>query len=98
MPQKYFVERIAGNSAEVHVLVPPGRSPATYEPTPKQVTALGRPLDRKYQQGARAFSAGQLLVFFPRLESTLPAAFFVFAAAVMTPILVIAGFASTPRS
>jgi len=41
MPQKYFVERIAGGLAEVHVMVPPGRSPATYEPTPKQVSSLG---------------------------------------------------------
>jgi len=41
MPRKYFVERITGDLAEVHVMVPPGRSPATYEPTPKQVSILG---------------------------------------------------------
>jgi zinc transport system substrate-binding protein len=41
LPQSYFVERIAGDHAKVSVLVPPGRSPATYEPNPKQVTELG---------------------------------------------------------
>lgn len=41
-PQAYFVDRIAGARAEVQVLVPPGSSPATYEPTPQQMLALGR--------------------------------------------------------
>lgn len=41
LPQSYFVERITGDYAKVSVLVPPGRSPATYEPAPKQVTELG---------------------------------------------------------
>lgn len=42
LPQACFVERIGGNAVEVQVLVGPGRSPATYEPTPKQMAALGR--------------------------------------------------------
>ena len=41
LPQKYFVEKIAGNRLIVEVLVSPGKSPATYEPTPQQVTDLG---------------------------------------------------------
>ena len=41
MPRKYFVEHIGGDVAEVHVMVPPGQSPATCEPTPKQVSVLG---------------------------------------------------------
>src|SRR6056297_635350 len=41
LPQSYFVERITGDFAKINVLVPPGRSPATYDPTPKQVSALG---------------------------------------------------------
>jgi len=41
-PQAYFVERIGGERVEVHVLVPPGTSPATYEPSPRQMVALGR--------------------------------------------------------
>lgn len=39
-PQAYFVERVAGEHARVEVLVPPGQSPATYEPTPTQMAAL----------------------------------------------------------
>ncbi len=37
LPQKQFVERIAGDRARVIVLVPPGASPHTHEPTPKQL-------------------------------------------------------------
>lgn len=39
-PQKYFVERIAGDAVEVNVLIPPGASPATYEPTLAQLASL----------------------------------------------------------
>ncbi len=39
-PQAYFVERIAGERVRIEVLVPPGQSPATYEPTPTQMAAL----------------------------------------------------------
>jgi zinc transport system substrate-binding protein len=39
-PQKYFVERVGGQFVEVEELVAPGRSPATYEPTPKQMARL----------------------------------------------------------
>jgi zinc transport system substrate-binding protein len=35
MPQKEFVEAIAGDRAEVVVLVPPGADPHTYEPEPE---------------------------------------------------------------
>ena len=40
MPQKYITEQIAGKAYEVNVLVPPGASPATYEPTPRQLEKL----------------------------------------------------------
>lgn len=40
LPQEYFVERIGGNRVEVQTLVTPGSSPATYEPTPRQMAAL----------------------------------------------------------
>ena len=44
LPQKYFVERIAGESAnidfDIHVVIPPGHSPATYAPTPRQMKVL----------------------------------------------------------
>lgn len=42
LPQADFVTRIGGSSVDVSVLVGPGQSPATYEPTPKQMAALGQ--------------------------------------------------------
>jgi zinc transport system substrate-binding protein len=42
LPQRYFVERIGGDGVSVGVLVPPGASPATYEPKPEQLRALSR--------------------------------------------------------
>lgn len=40
LPQQYFIQRIAGEMAEVNVLIPPGASPATYEPTASQLSKL----------------------------------------------------------
>jgi zinc transport system substrate-binding protein len=40
LPQEYFVQRIAGDRARVNVMIPPGHSPATYEPTPRQMREL----------------------------------------------------------
>jgi zinc transport system substrate-binding protein len=40
LPQREFVQRIAGDLVRVEVLVLPGHSPATYEPTPRQMTRL----------------------------------------------------------
>jgi zinc transport system substrate-binding protein len=42
LPQAEFVHAIAGDRAEVIVLIPPGANPATYEPTADQLTALSR--------------------------------------------------------
>jgi len=42
LPQAYFVERIGGDRVEVTVMVPPGASPATYEPTASQMRDLSR--------------------------------------------------------
>ena len=42
LPQKYFVERVAGDSVKVEVMVRPGMSPGNYEPTPQQMNALAR--------------------------------------------------------
>lgn len=39
-PQRYFVERVGGAHVDVGVLLPPGRSPHTFEPTPKQMVEL----------------------------------------------------------
>jgi len=40
LPQAYFVERIAGPRARTMVLVGPGQSPHSYEPTPRQMAEL----------------------------------------------------------
>ncbi len=40
LPQKYFVEKIAGDRLNINVMIPPGASPVTYEPTPKQMKEL----------------------------------------------------------
>lgn len=40
LPQQTFVEKIGGRHVKVVVLVPPGKSPATHEPTPQQVAAV----------------------------------------------------------
>lgn len=41
-PQAFLVEWLAGDLVQVEVMLPPGASPATYEPTPKQMVALER--------------------------------------------------------
>lgn len=40
-PQKYILERIAGESLEIAVLVKPGADPHAYEPTPGQIRSAG---------------------------------------------------------
>ncbi len=42
VPQKYFVNQIAGDHVQVMVMVKPGSSPATYEPQPRQMAALSK--------------------------------------------------------
>jgi len=42
LPQKYFVEQIAGNLVQVNVLVPPGSSPHNYEVLPSQMKDLAK--------------------------------------------------------
>ena len=40
LPGKYFIEQIAGDLVEVNVMVPPGASPHTYEPSASQLARL----------------------------------------------------------
>jgi len=42
LPQAYFVERIGGGSFKASVLVGPGQSPHSYEPTPRQMADLAK--------------------------------------------------------
>lgn len=41
-PQAYFVERLGAERVSVTAMIPPGASPATYEPSAAQVRALGQ--------------------------------------------------------
>jgi len=41
LPQAYFVKRVGGPLVHVNVLVGPGQSPVTYEPSPRQMADLG---------------------------------------------------------
>ena len=41
-PQAFFAEKVGGDRISVHVLLPPGRNPATYAPTPAHVSQLTR--------------------------------------------------------
>lgn len=40
LPQKFFIEQIAGDFLQVNVILPPGSSPEDFEPTSKQMTEL----------------------------------------------------------
>jgi len=67
LPQKYFVERVGGEQVAVSVMVGSGQSPATYEPTPRQMTALS--------QARLYFSIGVAFedVWLKRIQATNPA-------------------------
>jgi zinc transport system substrate-binding protein len=39
-PQAFFIQKIAGDTADVTVLIPAGSSPATYTPKPSQLKAI----------------------------------------------------------
>lgn len=39
-PQRFVVQQLAGDLVRVEVMLPSGASPATYEPTPRQMAAL----------------------------------------------------------
>jgi len=42
LPQAWFVERLAGDAVQVQVLVGPGESPASFDPTPRRMAELSR--------------------------------------------------------
>ena len=63
LPQKFLVERVGGERVSVSVMVRPGLSPETYEPTPKQMAALEK--TRLYFRIAVPFES----VWIERLQS-----------------------------
>jgi zinc transport system substrate-binding protein len=42
VPQKTFVEKVCGDLVDVVVMIPPGNSPANYEPTPKEMEKFSK--------------------------------------------------------
>jgi zinc transport system substrate-binding protein len=42
IPQQYFIEQLAGELVDVNVMIPPGASPADYDPTVSQLEKLDR--------------------------------------------------------
>ncbi len=40
VPQETFIKKIAGELVDVVVMIPPGSSPANYQPSPKEMTAF----------------------------------------------------------
>ena len=42
LPQQYIVERIGGNQVNVNVMVKPGQSPETFEPSPKMMSLYSK--------------------------------------------------------
>ncbi len=71
LPQEYFVERIGGDRVQVQALVAPGSSPATYEPTPRQMAALseatilfriGVPFENAFVPKIEGMAKGLLIV------------------------------------
>lgn len=54
LPQKYFVEQIAGDLADVLVLIPPGSSPHSYDPSPRQMRDINQ-VDIYFYNGYLSF-------------------------------------------
>ena len=75
LPQKGWVEALAGDWVSVEVMVPPGQSPAIYEPTPQKMTRLN--------QAALYFSVGVPFeeTWLPRMQEASPGVRFVDAVA-----------------
>ena len=65
-PQAYFVERIGGDRVQVEVLVKPGQSPHTFEPTPQQMARLAE-AEVFFRIGVEFENT-----LMPRIQSTMP--------------------------
>jgi len=70
-PHKAFVEKIAGDTVDVRVIVPPGASPHTFEPTPKQMIEaakaklwfrVGESFEKKLSEVFRTYSPAMIMV------------------------------------
>ncbi|WP_455383468.1 metal ABC transporter solute-binding protein, Zn/Mn family [Salinispira pacifica] len=66
VPAGYLARQIGGSAVDVSVMVPPGREPHTYEPTPQQVTELSKA--KIYVRVGMPFEESLL----PRIRATAP--------------------------
>jgi len=66
LPMQTFVERVGGDHVQVTTMVKPGQSPATYEPTPRQMAELGK--TALYVRVGVPFEAGWM----DRIRATSP--------------------------
>lgn len=66
-PLRYVVEAVAGDKYQVKTLMPQGASPETYEPTPRQMVALGES-QFVFRMGSLGFEQTQL----PRMMNSQP--------------------------
>lgn len=71
LPQKFFVQQLAGDLVEVEVMVKPGASPATYEPKPSQMAklsssvvylAVGVPFEKNWLEKFSAVNSGLKII------------------------------------
>jgi zinc transport system substrate-binding protein len=71
LPQKNLVEQIGGEHVDVAVMVGPGQSPATYEPTPQQMAGLagadiyyriGVPFEKAWMERIRSANPGMAML------------------------------------
>ncbi len=69
IPQKILVERIGTRHVDVHLMVQPGHSPATYEPTPRHTAGLAV-VDFYYRIGVpfERVWMGRILDTYPELS------------------------------
>ncbi len=63
-PMKEWVETIGGDTVRVQVMIPPGNSPANYEPTTRQLLELEK-MDRYFAVGVGAETDGFLDRLYP---------------------------------
>ena len=66
-PQKYLVQQLTGEHANVRVIIKAGQSPATWEPSPREMTQFAK-TDLFFSVGVPFES-----VWLPRLQNNFPA-------------------------
>lgn len=69
-PYAYFIEKIAGETLNTMVLIPPGTTPHVYDPTPRQMAEIGK-VDIYFYNGNLSFEQAWITKIrnnYPNLE------------------------------